>query len=164
MSQEGSGANLGRVIHIFSFNSSQNSAFSDGLALTYHSSTSSDIITPYWIGARERKGVGQYINPEAKSATLRSNPTGADSSEFVWYKDSSIDGDRGDNSLNKKWEVVIKPARLDIFRVSGGLDEELGVERIIKAKVQARYALEATKPKIKSEELSKRIEGFGSAG
>ena len=102
------------------------------------------------------------IDPETKSATLTSNSIDADYGKVVWYKDVCIDGDSGDKTLNKNWEVTVKLDQLDIFSVSGGIDVNLVTGRIIRAKDQARYMQDATEPKIKGEELTKRIQGFGS--
>lgn len=122
--------------------------------------TSSKFSKPYRIGDPERKGPGLHIDPETKSATL-SNSADDDSGEGFWYKDVYIDGD-GDRTLNKNWDATVKLDQLDIFSVSGGIDANLATRRIIGAKDQTQYMQEATEPKIRGEELTKRIQGFGS--
>lgn len=131
-------------------------------AIAASDETSPKFSKPYRIGDPEIKGVGLCIDPETKSATLTSISTDDDSGEGVWCKDAYIDGDSGDKTLNKNWDTTFKLDQLDILSVSGGIDANLATRRIIGAKDQARYLQEATEPKIKGEELTKRIQGFGS--
>lgn len=108
---------------------------------------------PYRIGGYERKGAGLCIDPETKSATLRSNTTNTDSGLVVGY------GKDSDKEIASNREVVIQIDHFDVFRVMGAIDADVDYAA---AKNQYRYVNDATEEKIKGEELSKRIQGFGS--
>lgn len=136
-------------------------------ALSLEAIAASDQTSPtsnkaYWIGDPERIGPGLQIDPETRSALLTSNFTDANIEGVAWYNDVGRDSDRGDKAPKKHWEVTVKLGLLNFFRVSCGIDADLATGRIIRAKDQARYMREATKPRIEGEELKKRIQGFGS--
>lgn len=113
----------------------------------------------YKIGDPERRGAGLCIDPETKSATLTSNITDTDSGKVVGYKPVYMTGNSNDITADSNWEVAVKIDYFEIFRVKGGTDAHVASEG---AKDQNRYAQDATEEKIKGEELSKRIQGFGS--
>ena len=114
---------------------------------------------PYRIGDPERKGVSLGIDPEMKSATLRSNTTNTYSGEFVGYKLVCMNGSDSDMNTDSNWQVSIKIDHCDTFRVKGGVDTNVDSEG---QKDLYRYTQDATIEKIKGEELSRQIQGFGS--
>lgn len=139
----------------------------DEYALSLEAIAASDETSPqsnkaFWIGDPERMGPSLQIDPETKSATLMSSLTDADSGGVVWYNDVGRENDRGDQQAKQNWDATVNLGQLILYAVSGGIDTELATGRIIRAKDQARYMREATKPKIEGEELKKRIQGFGS--
>ena len=113
----------------------------------------------YRIGDPERKGAGLCIDPETKSATLTSNITDTDSGKVVGYKPVYMTGNDNDITAYSNWEVAVKIDHFEIFRVKVGIDAHVASEG---AKDQNQYAQDATQEKIQGEELSKRIQGFGS--
>ena len=113
---------------------------------------------PYRIGDPERKGASLSIDPETKLATLRGHTIDAHSGELVGYKLVCMDGTDGDMKIGSNWEVTVKIDHFDTFRVKGGVDTNVASEE---AKNRYRYVQDATEGKIKGEELSKRIQGFG---
>ena len=114
---------------------------------------------PYRIGGSERKGASLCINPETKSATLRSSTTNTDGSLFVGYELVYTKGKDSDKQIASDWEVAIHIDQFDVFRVKGAIDTTVADEG---AKNRHRYVHDATEERIKDEELSKRIQGFGS--
>ena len=114
---------------------------------------------PYRIEGYERKGAGLCIDPETKSATLRSNTTNTDSGLVVGYEPVYIKGKDSDKEIASNREVAIQIDHFDVFRVMGAIDADVDYAA---AKHQYRYVHDATEEKIKGEELSKRIQGFGS--
>ena len=114
---------------------------------------------PYRIGGYERKGAALCIDPETKSATLRSNTTNTDSGLVVGYEPVYIKGKDSDKEIASNREVAIQIDHFDVFRVMGAIDADVDYPA---AKNQYRYVHDATEEKIKGEELSKRIQGFGS--
>lgn len=113
----------------------------------------------YRIGDPERKGAGLCIDPETKSATLTSNITDTDSGKVVGYKPVYMTGNDNDITAYSNWEVAVKIDHFEIFRLKVGIDAHVASEG---AKDQNQYAQDATQEKIQGEELSKRIQGFGS--
>ena len=98
------------------------------------------------------------MDPEIQSATLRSNITNAYSGEFVGYKLVCMNGSDSDMKIGSNWEVAIKIDQFETFRVKGVVDTNVKSEG---AKDLHRYTQDATIEKIKGEELSRRIQGFG---
>ena len=93
-----------------------------------------------------------------KSATLRSNTTNAYSGESVGYKLVCMNGSDSDINIYSNWEVSVKIDHFDTFRVKSGVDTNFDSEGV---KDLHRYTQDATIGKIKGEELSRRIQGFG---
>jgi len=120
---------------------------------------------PYRIGEPRGQGGGLSIDPGKKMATLARG-------DGQWYKD--VGGEGGDG-LGKNWEVTIKNSRMDVFTITGGVDQELQngrmarVEELPKPKDEAPE-VETSKvdtpedkgPRVEGEALRKRIQGFGS--
>ena len=114
----------------------------------------------YRIGDPERKAAGLCIDPETKSATLTSNTTDTDSGDVVGYKPVCINSTNRGIKLDSNWKVAVKIDHFEILRVKGGIGTNVASER---ANTLVRYAPQhATEGRIKGEELSKRIQGFGS--
>ena len=113
---------------------------------------------PYRIGDPERKGASLSIDPETKLATLRGHTINAHSGELVGYKLVCMDGTDSDMKIGSNWEVTVKIDHFDTFRVKGGVDTNVASEE---AKNRYRYVQDATEGKIKGEDLSKWIQGFG---
>jgi hypothetical protein len=131
-------------------------------AIAASDETSPKFSKPYRIGDPDGKSASLRIDPETRSATLTSNSTDTNGGEVVWYKDVYLDGTSDDKTPTKNWKATVELGQLDIFRVSGGIDENLATGRIVRAKDQAGYMQETTGPKVEGEELRKRIQGFGS--
>ena len=80
--------------------------FSSSDALAANNETAFNHSKPYWIGSIDREWPHLYIDPENKSATLRSAPLSANI-----RKEGLV--------LGEAWETTVQPARFDFFRVSG---------------------------------------------
>lgn len=113
----------------------------------------------YRIGDPLRKGTGLYVDPKTRSVVLKNLPMNSDGGNIAWYNQVCVGGE----DEEKGWEVMIESARLDIYKISGKIEEGLGAGRIVKAIDQAQYIQEEMGPRINGEELAMRIEGFGSA-
>lgn len=112
---------------------------------------------PYWIGHPMGQCAGLRIDPEKKTATLAG-------SDEHWYIDVSAEGNNG---LSKNWEVTIQNARMDIFTVTGGVDQELKTGPIAKVEDLPKHRPHppphALEHRVEGEELLERIQGFGSS-
>ena len=112
----------------------------------------------YRIGDPERKGASLGINPEIRLATLRSSTTVTFGGELIGYELVCMNGSDSDMESGSNWEVAVKIDHFDTFRVKGGVDTNVASDE---AKNHYRYVQDATEEKIKGEDLSKRIQGFG---
>lgn len=129
-------------------------------AITASEEPSSKATKRYRIGDPERKAAGLCIDPETKSATLTSSTTDTDIGDVVGYKPVCINNTNSGIKLDSNWKVAVKIDHFEILRVKGGIDTNVAFER---ANTLVRYAPQhATEERIKREELSKRIQGFGS--
>lgn len=120
---------------------------------------------PYRIGELRGQGGGLRIDPGEKTATLASG-------DGQWYKDVS---GKGDDGLGKNWEVTVKNSRMDVFTITGGVDQELQSGKMARVEdlpkhEDERHEIETSRveapedkgPRVEGEALRKRIQGFGS--
>jgi hypothetical protein len=98
--------------------------------------------SPYWIGDPNDQGSGLNIDPKNRTVRLVSG-----------------DGKRGvENRVDeKRWEVVVEEARMDILIVMRGMKgiPSSGGERI-------EQVVDNLEKRVSPQELQKRIQGFGS--
>lgn len=129
-------------------------------AFTASEEPSSKATIPYRIGDPERKAVGLCIDPETNSATLTSNNSDIDSADVVRYKPFCIKSTDSSIQPDSNCTVAVKIDHFEILRVTGRIDTNVASEG---ANNLDRYAPQyATEERIQGEELSKRIQGFGS--
>lgn len=118
----------------------------------------------YRIGSAGRQDASLRTKPEAGSATLSSffpNPEKSDGDDIAWYKNVGKTVNAQEEVGDEKWEVTVTHARIDIFTVSGGVDDT-SIKDMMKKRHDPRYTQDPTEPRITGEALTKRIYGFGS--
>ena len=128
---------------------------------------------PYRIGHPEVKGASLCIDPMIESATLKSNTTDIEDGEVIGYKPVYISGKDTELKIEGNWNVALKIDRFEVFQVNGSIDANVASEgapnrnRYVQDATDNfsnpnRYVEDTTEEKITGEELSKRIQRFGS--
>ena len=112
--------------------------------------------TSYTIGAPEGEGASLRIDLETRSAALKSRAANSEAANRYELLEGGTDKVKAQD-----WTAIVARGRVDVFRVSGALEAELGGGTWAMTRNKARYA-PATAPVVGGPDLAKRIEGFGS--
>lgn len=113
---------------------------------------------PYRIGGAKGEA-GISVDPAGKTVTLVSG-------EGMWEGDVG-GGKDGEKGVDAGWEVRVADARMEVFAVTGGGEEEVQSEEmeveVEESKVGSAEVVEAG-ARVEGEELLRRIQGFGGRG
>ena len=116
----------------------------------------------YAVGAPGENGTRLHIDPEQNLATSKGGMSGVSSGAVTGYTEMRNNPNAINNALHRQCEVTVNIDSFEVFRVSGGVDIDRYNESLMRPLERARYTEEVTRPKVGTEELKKRIQGFGS--